>query len=97
MSTESFRVGKDTLGNGYEVSTVELYTQENGGVGIMMFDNMMGISGGKFETIVFNENTGGEDHELVRYNTREDAEQGHAVMVEKWKDKPPLEVDGETT
>lgn len=67
---------KTEAGN-YRVSTVYL-----GGFGIP-FDGDMGLD--CFETMVFMDETGGQDYDCERHRTIEDAQEGHLRMVEKWK------------
>ena len=66
-------VKQETLDNGYLISTVFLGIDHQFGEGKPLI----------FETIVFHE----DESEQIRYSTWEEAEEGHNLMVEKYKGK----------
>lgn len=75
-------VAKETLPNGYWVSTVWIGLDHRfDGEGAPLI----------FETMVFSSTGGGEgvddwgEKDMERYSTEEEAIAGHAAMVEKWK------------
>lgn len=68
------RVAKDVLADGKVVSTVFLGLDHNWGGGKPLI----------FETMVFSE-IGGEEVDIERYSTEEEAVEGHKKMVKKWK------------
>lgn len=68
-------VKQQTLKNGRFVSTIFLGTDHNFGAGKPLL----------FETMVFALKGDGEELDMDRYSTWEEAEKGHKLMVEKWK------------
>jgi len=74
---EDRRVAKDILSDGKMVSTVFLGLNHNYGEGLPLI----------FETMVFASESDGEDLDMNRYSTEEEALKGHKKMVKKWTDK----------
>ncbi len=70
-------VAKTTLDDGTWISTVFLGLDHNFGVGEPLL----------FETMAFKDGDSGEDRDMERYSTYDEAEQGHEKMVKKWKHK----------
>lgn len=69
------QVGRDELENGFEISTVFLGLDHNFGEGPPLL----------FETLVWNRQ--GDEVDGARYSTYDEAEAGHARMVNKWSGK----------
>ena len=69
------RVGFDALPNGYLVSTVFLGLDHGWGEGKPLW----------FETMVFNQEDPREDVFCERYETWDEAVEGHRQIVEEWK------------
>ncbi len=71
------RVAEDILPDGKRISTVFLGLNHNWGEGPPLI----------FETMVFPSETEGNDLDMDRYSTEEQALEGHKEMVKKWTDK----------
>lgn len=91
----SLCIAREELPNGYLVSTVESseFTDLCDTVLSMLIASLGDVGwappGKPFETAVFNEESGNRHIDMVGYDTREEALEGHEKMVAKWREMPP--------